>query len=149
METTPSRPNSGIRKGSGRDQVGRVVEQALALGQVLVDEPELPLLEVADPAVDHLGGLRRGARGEVALLDQGGAQTPAGGIERDAGTGDPAPDDQHVERLVGQAAQGVIAAKGVHRFQPATFARRSIRAGRPIRRAQLPSGKPPRCNTMG
>ena len=108
------------QEGEGRDQVRRVVEQALALGQVLVDEPELFLLEVADAPVDHLGGLRRGARGEVVLLDQGRAQPPARRIQRDAGPGDAAPDDQHVERLAGQAAQGVVAAKGVHRSQPAT-----------------------------
>ena len=44
------------------DQVRRIVEEALPLGQVLVDEAELTLLEVADAAVDHLGRLGRGAR---------------------------------------------------------------------------------------
>ena len=97
------------------DQVRRVVEQALALGQVLVDEAELALLEVADAAVDHLRGLRGRPRGEVALLDQGGPQAAAGGVEGHPGAGDAAADDQHVELLVGEAAQRVGAAKGVHR----------------------------------
>jgi hypothetical protein len=34
--------------------MGRVVEQALALGQVLVHQPVLALLEVAQAAVDEL-----------------------------------------------------------------------------------------------
>ena len=80
------------------DQVRRVVEQALSFGQILVDEAELALLEVADAAVDHLRRLRGRPRREVALLDEGGLQTAAGGIERHAGSGDPAAHDQHVER---------------------------------------------------
>jgi hypothetical protein len=95
--------------------VRRVVEQALPFGQVLVDEAELALLEIADAAVNHLRRLGRRPRREVALLHEGGPQTPAGGIESDACASDPAPDDQHVELLVGQAAQRVVAAKGVHR----------------------------------
>ena len=55
-----------------------ILEQALTLRQVLVDEAELTLLEVADAAVDHLGGFRGGARGEVSLLDQRRTQAPAG-----------------------------------------------------------------------
>ncbi len=98
-----------------RDQVRCVVEEALALGEVLVDEAKLTLLEVTDAAVDHLRGLRRRTRGEVALLDQRRPQSAAGGIERHAGPGDPTADDQHVELLVGKAAQSIVAAKGVHR----------------------------------
>ena len=36
------------------DQMWRIVEQALPLGQILVDEAELTLLEVANATVDHL-----------------------------------------------------------------------------------------------
>jgi hypothetical protein len=38
--------------------VWRVLEQSLALGEGLVDEADLALLEVAQAAVDQLGGLR-------------------------------------------------------------------------------------------
>jgi hypothetical protein len=100
--TAPSFPNSG----QGRHQVRRVVEQTLALGQVLVDQAVLPLLQIAEATVDQLGRLRRRARGEVVLLDQRRPQSPAGGIERHPGPGDAASDDQHIERLVGQALQG-------------------------------------------
>ena len=37
--------------------MGCVVEEALALGQVLVDQSVLVLLEVAQPPVDELGRL--------------------------------------------------------------------------------------------
>ncbi len=84
----PGAPEEGDEEGERGDQMGRVVEQALALGEVLVDQPVLVLLEVAEPAVDELGGLGRGARGEVALLDQGGPQSPAGCVEGHPGPGD-------------------------------------------------------------
>ena len=57
-------------------EVRRVAERDLALGQRLADEAELLLLEVADPAVHELRRARRRADGEVAPLDQGGAQAP-------------------------------------------------------------------------
>ena len=78
-------------------QVGGVAAQPLALGQRLVDEGDLALLEVAEAAVDQLGALRRRARGEVAAFDERGAQAPAGGVEGHAGAGDAAAHDQHVE----------------------------------------------------
>ena len=107
-------PEERDQEGQGRDQMRRVVEQPLALGEVLVDEADLALLEVAEPAVHHLGGLRRRTRGEVALFDKCGLQAPARCVERHARPGDAAADDEHVERLVRQAAQHVVAAKGVH-----------------------------------
>ena len=116
------------------DQMRRVVEQALALGQVLVHQAELTLLQVADAAVDHLRGLRGRAGGKVVLLDQGGLQATAGGIEGHPGAGDTAADDQHVELLVGEASQRIGAAKGVHRARLPHPSRPQTGC------AQLPSG---------
>jgi Fe2+ or Zn2+ uptake regulation protein len=48
-------------------------------------------------------------------LDECGLQAAAGGIERDPGSGDAAPDDEDVEPLVGQASEGVLASEPVHR----------------------------------
>ena len=93
------------QEGQHAHEVRRGLAEHLALGQRLVDEPDLALLEVADPAVHELRRLRRGARCDVVALDQRGAQAPRGGVERDAGAGDPAADDEHVEVLVGQAAE--------------------------------------------
>ncbi len=125
-------------EGQRRDEVGRVVQQPLALGQVLVHEANLALLEVAEAAVHHLGGLRRRTRGEVVLLDQRGLQAAARGVERHTGPGDAAADHQHVELLVRQAAQRVGTAKGVHEPslpQPAAGPIRPAKRG-----IQLPSG---------
>ena len=105
----------GDEKGEWADEMRGVVEQALPFGQVLVDEAELPLLEVAEAAVDHLRGLRRRSRREVALLDEGGPEAAAGGVERHACSGHATAHDEHVELLVGEASQRIGAAKGVHR----------------------------------
>ena len=63
-------------EGQHLDQVRRVAAQPLALGERLVDEADVALLEVAQPAVDELRGLRRRARREVVALDERGAQAP-------------------------------------------------------------------------
>jgi hypothetical protein len=97
------------------DQMRRIVEQTLALGQILVHQAELTLLQVANAAVNHLRGFRGGAGGEVVLLDQGCFQPAAGGIEGHPGASNAPADDQHVELLVGEASQRIGAAKGVHR----------------------------------
>src|SRR5690606_26261890 len=81
----------------------------LALAQRLVDEADVAVLQVAEPAVDELRRLRRRARGEVVALDEGGAQPPGGGVERHAGARDAAPDDQHVVGADAQAVQVLLA----------------------------------------
>ena len=57
-------------EGQDPDQVRSVAEQALALGQRLVDEADLALLEVPEAAVDQLRGLRGRSRREVVPLDE-------------------------------------------------------------------------------
>jgi hypothetical protein len=109
------RPASEYRdeEGEGLDQVGGEAEQSLSLGQRLVDQPELLLLEVPQPAVDQLRGSGRRAGGEVAPLDEGRPQAPAGGVEGDTGTGDPAADHEHVEGLRGQSLEVPLPLAGV------------------------------------
>ena len=67
--------------GSTLDEMRGVLAQSLAFVQRLVDQPDLALLQVAQPTVDQLGALRRGARGEVVALDQRRAQPARGGVE--------------------------------------------------------------------
>ena len=104
----------GDEEGQHVDQVGRRAAEDLALAQGLVDEADLPLLQVAQPPVDQLGRLARGARGEVVALDQGGAQAPRGGVEGHPHPGDAAADDQDVEGAVGQPiqARGAVEVSG-------------------------------------
>src|SRR6185503_1130785 len=71
-------------------------QQDLALGERLGDQAELVMLEVAQPAVDQLGGCRRRRRRQVAALDQHHGQPPSGRVARDADTVDAAADHQQV-----------------------------------------------------
>ena len=78
------------------DEVRRHAQQHLALDQRLAHQAEPAVLEIAQAAVDQLGGGRRGAGGEIVLLDQQHAQPAAGGVARDAGAVDAAADDGEI-----------------------------------------------------
>ena len=62
-------PEHRDEEGQHPDEVGCVLQRALALVQRLVHEPEIALLEVAEPTVHELRALRRRTRGEVAAFD--------------------------------------------------------------------------------
>jgi hypothetical protein len=102
----PPAREDGDEEREHSHEMGRVLERALPLVERFVDQTELALLEVAEPAVDELRALRTGPRGEVAAFHQRGAESPGRGVERDAGTGDATPDDQDVERFVAEPSQG-------------------------------------------
>ncbi len=72
-------------------------QQHLALGQRLAHQPEGALREIAQPAMDQLGRGRRGAGGEIVLLDQQDLEAASGGIARNADAVDAAPDDGEIE----------------------------------------------------
>ena len=65
----------------------------------LEDETKIMLLEVAEPAMDQLGGTARGSTGKVRLLDERHAQTPKGRVARHAGSKNAAANDQQVKIL--------------------------------------------------
>ena len=67
----------GDEEGERSHEERCVLEQSLALAQVLIDEAELSLLQIAQTAVDHLGGLRTRARGDVAAVDERDASVRA------------------------------------------------------------------------
>src|SRR5207248_4063135 len=100
------------------DEVGGETEEPLSFGQRLVDEAELLLLEVAQPAVDELGGAGRRPGGEVTPFHKGRPQTPARGVEGDAGTGDAAANDEQVEGLGGEAVEVLLPLAGVEVHRP-------------------------------
>jgi hypothetical protein len=79
-----------------RDDVRCRAQQDLPLGERFGNQPELVVLEVAQPAVNELRAVRRGMRCEVVLLDQDDAQPAAGSVARDACAVDPAADDGEV-----------------------------------------------------
>ena len=79
----------------------------LALEQRLAHEPEVEVLQVAQAAVDELGGARRGPDRVVGALDQRDRVAARSGVERDARAGDPPAHHQYVERLGGKRGDGV------------------------------------------
>ena len=79
------------------DDVRRLPQHHLALGERLADQPELVVLEVAQAAVDQLGAPLRRGRGEVVLLDQQHLEPAAGGVARDARAVDAGADDEEIE----------------------------------------------------
>ena len=85
--------SSGTRKGTGRLQALSLLDRAFA---AMTDE-ELATL-VASLPEDH-----------IAALDERGLQTPAGRVDGDPGTGDPAADDDDVIPLLGEPGQGAVA----------------------------------------
>ena len=103
----------GDQEGKGGHQMGGVLQQSLAFGQVLVHQAVLPLAQVAQPAMDEFGGLGRRPRRKVVLLDQRRAESTTGGVKGDARSGDATADDHHVEGLRGQTGEAGGAVKAV------------------------------------
>jgi hypothetical protein len=79
---------------------GEAIEEESPLGERLVDKGELPLLEVAQAAVSQSRGTRRCARCEIALLDEGDAESARSGIERCPTPDDSTADDDHIDIVV-------------------------------------------------
>ena len=71
-------------------------KQQFALEQRLAHHAELVVLEVAQAAVDQLGGGRGGVRRKVVLLAQHHAQATAGQVTGDPGAVDATANDEHV-----------------------------------------------------
>ena len=139
----PARPGSDDRHGVVQDQSGADVgplvgvvqrveerhrpdqvrrqpgQQQAALLEGFLDQREVEHLQVAQAPVHELAAAAARAAGQVALLDQAGAQPAGHGVQGHAGTGDAAADHQHVELLVGrgrgQHSQGLVAGGGAER----------------------------------
>ena len=87
------------------DQVRRQPEQGAPLPQRLPHQAELTMFQVPQAPVHQPGGASRGARREVVLLRQGHRQAARRGVQGDPDAGDPAPDDQHVEPVLGHPGE--------------------------------------------
>ena len=103
MKSPRRRTQRRAQAGRGRqhdaqrpDDVRRHAQQDLALVQRLVHQPDGAVLEIAQAAMDQLGGGRRGAGGKIVLLDQQHAQAAAGGIASQSDPVDAAADDREV-----------------------------------------------------
>jgi hypothetical protein len=113
VDALPHPVGQRIQERDRRDEVGADdVEQQAALAQCLADEVELHLLEVAQAAVDELGGAAGGARGKVPRLDQGDRQPPAGGVQRGPRAGRATADDDDVKGLLAESPDRLLALLG-------------------------------------
>src|SRR5581483_7758524 len=86
----------GQHESQRPDDVRRHAEQHLTLLQRLAHEPEVVLLEIAQPAVDKLGRRRRSSARQVALLGKKHRQSTASRVACDAASVDAAADDSNV-----------------------------------------------------
>lgn len=103
----------GPQEGLCVHQVGcDLVQQQAALGQCFGHELEVEVVEVAQAAVNELGGPCAGACSPVACFDDTGAQTAGCCVEGNACTGDAAADDQDVEFFVDHALERLGAGLG-------------------------------------
>jgi hypothetical protein len=94
------------------------------------------MLEIAQAPVDQLGGGGRRAGGEVALLDQEDAQSPAGRVARDTDAVDAAAHDGKIEIRHGRVL-GPLASQSAPFRDSLCSAIHSQRAGE-----RLASGRP-------
>ena len=93
-------------------------QRQLALVQRLAHQPELELLEVAQPAVEHLRRAARGAGGEVTRLDEGDLESAGRGIERSASADHATADDDDVELLAAEPIPRLFPLLGTQRGRP-------------------------------
>ena len=92
-----------VQEADRLDQVrGEAGQAELALPQRLAHQPEVQLLQVAQPAVEELRRPARRARREVTGLDEGHLQPAGRGVERRPGADHAAADHDDVELLGGE-----------------------------------------------
>jgi len=84
------------------DQLGGEAQQQVALAAGLTGRRDVPLADVAETAVDHLGRPAGGPGGEILALDDEGAHPARGRVPQHAGTGDSAADDQQIHAVAGR-----------------------------------------------
>jgi len=108
IETFPESVLERVEERHRRREVrAEAVEHQIPFRQRLPHQREIPLFQIAQPAMEELARPTGGARGVVALLDQGDRQATRSGIERYPASGDPTADDDNVECLLGHASEMV------------------------------------------
>jgi len=84
--------------------MGCQTHQAGALAQGAGDLDDVAMLEVAQSAMDQLGGGARGAGTPVIAFDQGHTQAAQGGLIGGPGAADAPADDQQIVAVLSEAA---------------------------------------------
>src|SRR5213595_3264308 len=105
---SPSRRSAGSALATAFGlSMRREALQALALAHRLEHQAYVPLLQVAEPAVNQLGRPARRAGGEVTALDERHPESAHGRVARDAGAVDAAAHHENVERLAAERGERV------------------------------------------
>jgi hypothetical protein len=81
-------------------------QQNPPLRRGLVHQAERSMLEVPQATVDQARRPSARSTGEVGSFHQGGAEPAHGRVARDAGAGDAAAKDKHVDGRPGEFSQG-------------------------------------------
>ena len=131
-------------------EIGVHAQQQIALATRLARDREMAVGEIAQAAVHHLRRATRGARREVAALDQQRAQAARRGVAQHAGADDAAADDEHVDAVAlgareRRAALGERPGRAVTAASPGSSRRADRRRASPRaapRRRARPSRAP-------
>jgi hypothetical protein len=75
----------------------RHAQQHLALAERRAHQPQRAVFQIAQAAVNELGGRRRGAGCKIALFEQHDLQPPTGRIARNARAIDAAANNRQIE----------------------------------------------------
>ena len=73
------------------------VEHQVALSESFSHQTEVEMFEVAEPAMEHLGGSARCSRGVIALFHEADFQPSGHCVEGDPGPGDATPNHEDIE----------------------------------------------------
>ncbi len=87
------------------DEVGRDAEERPPLIAGRAQSRQISVLDVTDPAVDHLEGVRGGGGAKIRSLDEGDREAPLGGVPGRTSTEDATADDHEVELARGEGFQ--------------------------------------------
>ena len=84
----------------GSDQMGCEPVQHAAFAQRLAHQGELPVLQVAEPAMNQFGAGTGGMRGQVVLLAQAHRPAAPGRIAGNGHSVDPTAHDQDIQHVI-------------------------------------------------
>ena len=99
---------SGDGDGQRVREMWRGAQQGPPVAARLADASEVHVLQIADAAVDHLEGMRRGGTAEVAALHKGHGQAPKRRVPGNVEAEDPSADHRQVVSCLDQVWKSSI-----------------------------------------
>src|SRR5262249_33500933 len=84
-------------ESQGLDEMRSIQEQSMPFVECLVNQTEVAMFQIAQSAVNQLGGGTRCSRSEVSLVHQGHAPPLQSGIEGHSGAGNSSANNQQIK----------------------------------------------------